>query len=132
MLVRWLCVVAASVATAAAQDAESGISIPMTLSGGAFYSQRLQFADPNGPLATAGFRAVIRPTIRLGSHWFAYGAFQVRMAPYFYYDAFDPDHDLYAGVLQAFIGYSLTSGNRALVIKAGRWKASIRIVPAAL
>lgn len=129
MLTRCFLLGAVSALLAAGQDAESGISIPMTLSGGAFYSQRLQFEDPQGSPATAGFRAVLRLTIRMGSHWFAYGALQIRLAPYFYYDAFDPDHELYVDLLQAFIGYSVRRGNTAMVIKAGRLSSAFGAFP---
>ena len=128
MLTRWILLGAVSAALAAGQDAESGISIPMTLSAGGMYTQRLQLEGPDSPV-TGGFRAVLRPTIRLGSHWFAYGALQVRLAPYFYYDAFDPDHDIYTDVLQAFIGYSLRRGNTAMVVKAGRLSSAFGAFP---
>lgn len=129
MLIRWLVLGAASVALAAGQDAESGISVPMTLSGGAFYSQRLQLTDPSGSPATAGFRAVLRPTIRLGSHWFVYGAYQLRLAPYLYYDAFNPNHQILGSLLQGFVGYSMRRGSAAMVIKAGRLTSAFGAFP---
>ncbi len=131
MLTRWILLGAVSAAVIAGQDAESGISIPMTLSAGGMYTQRLQLEGPGSPY-TGGFRAVLRPTIQLGSHWFVYSALQIRLAPYFYYDAFDPDHDIYTDVLQAFIGYSLRRGNAAMVIKAGRLSSAFGAFPIAL
>ena len=101
----------------------------MTLSGGAFYSQRLQFENPGNSPATAGFRAVLRPTLRLGSHWFVYSAIQIRLAPYLYYDAFDPDHEIYTDLLQAFVGYSVRRGNTAMVFKAGRLTSAFGSFP---
>jgi len=108
---------------------ESGISMPITVSGGALYSQRLQFANPSNSPATAGFRAVLYPTVKLGTHWFGYAAVQLRESPYFYYDAFFPEHEYYSTVMQAFIGYSMRKGNTAVVIKAGELASAFGAFP---
>src|ERR1700745_3639675 len=78
-----------------AQDGTFGVSVPVTLSGGAMYTERLQFEEPDHTPATGGFRAMISPTVQLGRHWFAYAALQARYTPYFYYDAYDPEHEWY-------------------------------------
>lgn len=69
-----------------------GFSLPVTLSGGAMYTGRLQFENPGNSPVTAGFQAMLYPTLTLGQHWFAYAAEQIRLSPYVYYDAYDPDH----------------------------------------
>ena len=88
-----------------AQDANFGFTVPVTLSAGGLYTGRLQSDEP-GRALTGGFRSMFYPTLKLGTHWFAYGAMQVRLAPYFYYDAYDRDHEFYNNVIQAFLGYS--------------------------
>jgi len=89
-----------------AQDSDFGVAMPVTISGGVLRSGRLQFEDPaNSPFA-AGFRAMLYPTLKLGPHWFAYSAVQVRMAPYFYYDAYEPDRELHTNTIQAYLGYT--------------------------
>lgn len=103
-----------------AQDSESSLSMPVTLSGGAFYSDRLQLRNPDASPGAAAFRAMLYPTLKLGSHWFAYAAVQVRSMPYFYYDAFLPDRGVDADVIQAFVGYSAHRGKFSMVLKAGR------------
>jgi hypothetical protein len=103
-----------------AQEANSGISVPVTVSGGAMYSERLQLAEPDESPLSGGMRALLYPSIRLGSHWFGYAALQVRLAPYFYYDAYSPEHEWYIEPLQAFAGYSWRHGETSIVIKAGR------------
>jgi hypothetical protein len=108
---------------------ESGVSMPITLSGGALYSQRLQLGNPSNSPAAVGFRAVLYPTVKLGSHWFGYAAVQLRESPYFYYDAFFPEHEFYTTVMQAFIGYSVRKGNTAVVIKAGELSSAFGAFP---
>jgi len=132
MLTRGLicAVVAAFLAMALeAQDADFGISLPVTLSGGAMYTQRLQFEDPSNSPLTGGLRAMIYPTVQLGSHWFAYAAVQARFTPYFYYDAYDPDHEWYLETLQAFLGYAIHSEKSSLVLKAGRLSSAFGAFP---
>lgn len=115
--------------SARAQDADFGFSLPVTLSGGAMYTQRTQFGDPSESAGTGGFRAMFYPTVKLGSHWFGYAAVQVRLAPYFYYDSYDPEHEFYTNVLQAFLGYSFTAGKITTVVKAGRLSSAFGSFP---
>ena len=112
-----------------AMGQESGVSMPITVSGGAMYTDRLQFANPSNSPATAGFRAVLYPTVKLGSHWFGYAAVQLRESPYFYYDAFFPNHQYDTTIMQAFIGYSIRKGNTAVVIKAGELSSAFGAFP---
>jgi hypothetical protein len=113
---------------ALAQDANFGFSVPMTLSAGGMYTERLQSEGPASPI-TGGFRAMFYPTLKLGSHWFAYGAVQVRLAPYFYYDAYDGDHEFYNNIIQAYLGYSFRAGQTSVVIKAGRLSSAFGSFP---
>jgi len=112
-----------------AQDSDFGISIPVTVSGGAMYTGRLQLEDPNTPPVTAGLRLMFYPTLKLGPHWFAYAALQARLTPYFYYDAYEPNHEWYLQAVQAFIGYALNGENKSLVIKAGRLSSAFGAFP---
>jgi len=112
-----------------AQDSNFGISVPVTVSGGAMYTQRLQFADPSDSPVTAGLRAVIYPTLQLGSHWFAYAAVQSRLTPYLYYDAYDSEHEWYLETIQAFLGYAIRSEKSSLVFKAGRLSTAFGAFP---
>jgi hypothetical protein len=112
-----------------AQEADYGISVPVTLSGGALYSGRLQLSDPNASPAAAAFRVMINPTIRLGKHWFGYAAVQVRSTPYFYYDAFDSERAIYLSALQAFAGYAFSVGATSVMFKAGRLSSAFGSFP---
>ena len=111
-----------------AQDTNFGFSVPMTVSAGGMYTERLQYEGPASPI-TGGFRAMFCPTLKLGSHWFAYSAVQVRLAPYFYYDAYDGDHEFYNNVIQAYLGCSFRAGQTSVVLKAGRLTSALGSFP---
>lgn len=110
------------------QDANFGFTVPMTVSAGGLYTGRLQSDEP-GRALTGGFRAMFYPTLKLGSHWFVYGAMQVRLAPYFYYDAYDRHHEFYNSVIQTFLGYSFRAGQASVVLKAGRLSSAFGAFP---
>ena len=114
---------------AESQDSNFGISLPVTVSGGAMYTGRLQSEEPGNSPYTAGFQATLYPTLRLGSHWFAYSAFQVRLTPYTYYDAYDADHEWYVQAIQAFVGYQIQKKNTTVVFKAGRLSSAFGAFP---
>jgi hypothetical protein len=120
---------AALAAPAQSQDSNFGISMPVTLSGGAMYTGRLSLADPGSSPFTAGFQALLYPTLRLGTHWFAYSALQFRLAPYLYYDAYEPDHEWYIQPIQAFIGYQIQKEKTSVVFKAGRLSSAFGAFP---
>jgi hypothetical protein len=112
-----------------AQEADFGLSLPVTVGAGAMYSHRLQVRDTGELPYTGGIRAMLYPTLKLGSHWFAYAAVQVRLAPYFYYDAYDPEHEWYGEVIQAFAGYSWRAAGMSWVVKAGHLSSAFGSFP---
>jgi len=112
-----------------AQDGNLGISVPVTISGGAMYTERPQLEEPDASRITGGFRAMLYPTLQLGSHWFAYAAIQARFTPYFYYDAYDSEHEWYLEAIQAFVGYAIRSEKSSVVIKAGRLSSAFGSFP---
>ncbi|MEO7144694.1 MAG: hypothetical protein ABI165_14440 [Bryobacteraceae bacterium] len=111
------------------QDAEWSFSVPATISGGAMYTGRFQMADPGASKASPGFRIMLYPEVKLGEHWFGYAAIQERLAPYFYYDAANPRHQLHNDVIQAFGGYSAHWGGASVVAKAGRMVSAFGSFP---
>jgi hypothetical protein len=127
--IAWIILLSALAMPAQPQDSNYGFSLPVTLSGGAMYTGRLQFQDPGDSPVRGGFRAMLYPTLRLGTHWFAYAAEQVRYTPYFYYDAYDPDHEWYTETLQAFVGYQIRHEKTSMVIKAGRLSSAFGAFP---
>jgi len=103
-----------------AQEAETGIAVPVTITGGALYSHRMQGDNPAaGPLAGA-FHAAFSPSLRLNAHWFAYASIQLRSTPFYYYDAFEADRKIEAQAVQAFVGYTTTYKSATLLVKAGQ------------
>ena len=119
----------AAAVLANAQDSNSGISVPVTLSGGAMYTQRLQVANAAASPYTSGFRAAFYPTVKLGSHWFAYAAIDARLSPFLYYDAYNPNHVWETNVIQAFLGYSIRTEKNVVVIKAGQLASAFGSFP---
>jgi hypothetical protein len=103
-----------------AQDSDFGIAVPITVSGGVLRSGRLQLDDPGTSPFAEGFRVMMYPTLKLGSHWFAYSALQVRLTPYFYYDSYEAEREVYTNTIQAFVGYTTRTEKTTLVVKAGR------------
>jgi len=114
---------------AESQDSNYGFSLPVTQSGAAMYTGRLQFEDPGNSPVTGGLQFMLYPTVTLGEHWFAYAAEQIRLAPYLYYDAYDPDHEWYVQTLQAFVGYQIRTKKATLVFKAGRLTSAFGAFP---
>src|SRR5579862_9041601 len=112
-----------------AQDSDFGFSLPVTISGGAMYTGRVQFADPGSTPVTGGFQFMLYPTVTLGPHWFAYAAEQFRFAPYLYYDAYDPEHEWYVQTIQAFAGYQIRHEKTSVVFKAGRLASAFGAFP---
>ena len=103
-----------------AQEAETGIAMPFTVTGIGMYTQRPQINDPSAANAIAGFRAMLYPSVKLGSHWFGYAAVQVRSEPYFFEDTYSSERGVEADLLQAFVGYSHTANYKSFLIKAGK------------
>jgi len=103
-----------------AQEAESGLSMPVTASFGAMDTHRFNLFSPTASPSVANFRLMFYPTLRLGKHWFAYAAIQVRRIPYFYYDAYLPDRDVETDLVQGYVGYTMHSGPATIVFKAGQ------------
>ena len=116
-------------ARAVAQEADYGIGVPVTASFGAMDSQRLRLFNPAASPLGANFRLMFYPTLRLGPHWFAYAAIQVRRMPYFYYDAFLTQQGMQADVIQGYVGYSLHRGPATMVFKAGQLTSAFGSFP---
>ncbi|HEX6546365.1 MAG TPA: hypothetical protein VF023_08670 [Bryobacteraceae bacterium] len=111
------------------QEAASGVSVPVTLSG----SSRAVWApsEEGGEerSAAAGFRAVLSPTLKLGSHWFAYAALDVHSSKYFsYYSEYD-EQPVETKLMQAFVGYSTRLSGASVLVKAGRLSSAFGLFP---
>ena len=120
MLKRALAIAVWCALTAPAQEVQSGLSMPVTASFGAMDTHRFNLFSPTASPSAENFRLMFYPTLRLGTHWFAYAAIQVRRLPYFYYDAYLPARDVETDLVQGYIGYTTHSGPATIVIKAGQ------------
>src|SRR5215471_8021993 len=53
-----------------AQEADFGVSVPLTITGGLLETDRAKSTDPSAASLTVGFRALVMPQLKLGSNWF--------------------------------------------------------------
>jgi hypothetical protein len=118
-----------AVACAAQEAAEWGISMPVTASFGVMDTHRFDFSDPTASPVTANFRLMFYPTLRLGKHWFAYAAIQVRRLPYFYYDAYLAERGVETDLVQGYVGYTMHPGPATIVFKAGQMVSAFGSFP---
>jgi hypothetical protein len=103
-----------------AQEADYGIAMPVTASFGVMDTHRFDYFNPAASPVAANFRLMFYPTLRLGKHWFAYAAIQVRRLPYFYYDAYLTGRGVEANLVQGYVGYTMHTGPATIVFKAGQ------------
>lgn len=99
-------------ALSSASAAEAGFEMPLTLSGGAFFSNA---AD--GSLA--GVRAVAYPVLSLNRHWHLAGAIQAHTRPYFIEQLGTQGNGARADVLQAYLGYARYWNRNAVIVRVG-------------
>jgi hypothetical protein len=114
------------------QDSESsnyGFSLPVTVSGSAMDTGRVHFEDPGASPVTGGLRLTLYPTLTLGRHWFFYAAEEVRSAPYFYYDTYEPQREWYVQAEQAFVGYQIRGEKTTVIFKAGNLASAFGAFP---
>ena len=113
-----------------AQEAGSGISVPVTVSGNALRTRGIDGDDGPATSTTAGFRAVVSPTLRLGPHWFVYSAVEFYSEDYFLYGSgLDIDKPVYTKVMQGFVGYTTTFKKATLLVKAGQLSSAFGYFP---
>src|SRR5579864_7560505 len=111
------------------QEAESGVTLPVTISGEGLYTHRLQSADANASPLTGAFHAMLYPGFKLGPHWFLYSSIHVSSTPFYYSDSYESDHQLEAHVLQAFLGYTNNYETTSVVVKAGKLASAFGAFP---
>ena len=127
---RAIAILAASLLTPflLAQEARYGVAVPMTFSAQALHTHRAAPAGAGSPLA-GGLRAMLYPSVKLGEHWFGYGAVQVNRTPYFFEEAGSAARETEASVVQAYIGYSRVAKDRAITVKAGQLTSAFGAFP---
>ncbi len=132
MLIRSLraagCLIAACVGMFG-QEAASGISVPITVSGDAAYTRGASSEPGKDPL-TGGFRALLSPSLKLGPHWFLYSAVEAYSPQYFNYPPGPYEtRQVSARVTQAFAGYETGISPVSVLIKAGQLSSAFGLFP---
>lgn len=112
---------AVAVASAYAQEADSGFELRTTLSAISSYSQELSSPPRDGSEFTGGLRAVLYPTWKLNSHWSISGALQVHSRPYFEEEFKTQGYGAKGDLLQLNLSYArFWEHNRSLVVRVGQ------------
>jgi hypothetical protein len=105
---------------AVCQEGSAGFELPLTVSGGAFFTERAEQPPRSASPFTAGTRAVAYPTLRLNRNWFVAGAVQFHSRPYFVQELETQGYGAEVDVLQAYVGYERFWGRNAVSIRAGQ------------
>jgi hypothetical protein len=113
----------------AAQEAEIGVAAPLVITGGILETGRAESTDPTAAALTAGFRVLVMPQLKLGPHWFAYSAVQVRSTPFFYQDAYNAERKIDTDLLQLFAGYTHSWTGTMLTVKVGKLSSAFGAFP---
>ena len=119
----------ASIGPLNAQEAEVGMAIPITITGGAMDTGRVMADDPSAPWFTTGFRVLATPELKLGDHWYVYSAIQVNSTPFFYDEAYSADRELKVRMLQGFAGYTRSWGKTSLSLRFGKLSSAFGSFP---
>ncbi len=113
-----------------AQETSSGFVIPVTISGDARYARSSENGQPTSSGVKGGFRGMISPSLRLGSHWFAYSVFDTQSSSYLDYAAgLDNDRAVSFTLMQAYVGYKTSFKSASLLVKAGRLASAFGLYP---
>jgi hypothetical protein len=112
-----------------AQETEAGFAVPLVITGGLLDTDRAQAYDPSAAALSAGFHVLAEPQLKLGPHWYVYSAIQVRSTPFFYQDAYDPDHQIKTDFLQGFVGYTHSWNKATINIKVGKLSSAFGSFP---
>jgi len=112
-----------------AQEADFGVSVPLTITAGVLETDRPKSMDPLAASLTAGFRALVMPQLKLGSHWFVYSAIQVRSTPFFYQDTYDSERTIDTDLLQLLVGYTASWKDTTISVKVGKLSSAFGSFP---
>jgi hypothetical protein len=124
-----LLLLAAFALPAASQDAESGVTVPVSVTGGAIYSHRMQGDEPTTSPYAGAFHASFSPSLKLNAHWFVYSSLQLWSTPFYYYDAYAADREIKFHAVQAFLGYTQRYQSVTLIVKAGQLASAFGSFP---
>lgn len=111
---------------AQSQEATSGLSVPITISGDARYSR----SSDDGGVGAGGLRVVVSPSLQLGTHWFAYSVLNAQSSSYLpYASGLDTDQAVSFMLMQGYVGYKADFKSVSLLIKAGRLVSAFGLYP---
>jgi hypothetical protein len=113
-----------------AQEAESGFSVPVTVSGDARVTRSSEAGSPTETRGNAGFRFLLSPSVRFNSHWFAYSLIDAQSPDYFGYQTGTyGGQPVSASLMQGYIGYETDLKSASILVKAGRLASAFGLYP---
>jgi hypothetical protein len=114
----------------AAQEAEAGFSLPLTISGSAHAIQTSEAGNSRQPQSSAGFRALLSPSLRFNSHWFVYSVIDAQSSDYrSYKTGWSHSDAITARLMQGYIGYKAAVKSASILVKAGRLASAFGLYP---
>src|ERR1700730_1781448 len=113
----------------AAQEAQVGVVVPVTISGGILDTGRVQADKASAASFTVGFRVLATPQVKFGPHWYFYSAVQVYSAPFFYDDTYRADRYIKTQMLQGFLGYTRSWGHTSVGFRVGKLSSAFGAFP---
>lgn len=103
-----------------AQEADSGLSVPVTLSGVASFSRESSGSNQIERSLAAGVRVLVSPSLQFGPHLFAYAVTDVPSTGYFDYQTGKVTGAFFHPRLtQAYLGYKAELHMVCILLKAG-------------
>ncbi|MGH9405679.1 MAG: hypothetical protein ACRD3D_07590 [Terriglobia bacterium] len=124
-----LVTLAVCVQLGAQEEAQFGVAVPLTITGGILDTGRAKADEATAASLTAGFHLLAYPELELGSHWYAYSAIQARSTPFFYDDAYSADRKIDTNLLQGFVGYARSWRKASIGLKAGKLASAFGSFP---
>jgi hypothetical protein len=112
-----------------AQEADAGITVPVTITGWALYSHRMQGDDPAAGVMAGAFHAAFFFQPQIEHTLVCLSVHSAASKPFYYYDAFAADRLVKLKVARAFVGYTRSYKSATIVIKAGQLASAFGSFP---
>jgi len=112
-----------------AQDAASGIVMPITITGGIIATERGRDADPEAATVFPGAHVALYPSLKINSQWFVSSNIELHSTPFHYYEAFYPERDVETHVQELFLGYTRYGEHSSFGMKLGQLNSAFGAFP---
>lgn len=111
------------------QEARFAFGDPITFTAQSAYTGRAADFDKPERSPSVALKLNLYPTLKLGSHWFAYGAVQVHSTPFIYSELGSNSFEIQSTILQAYAGYTRVAEGRSVTVKVGQLSSAFGSYP---